>query len=256
MEKLLESKNYPMFNLSNFNRDVKKTKWLEWSMKTYGFRGSTPIEVIRSGDGKFLIRQGHHRFYVARSLGIPIKYVIMDDDITTYQIEKTVVPWSLQDYLDSFCRQGYPEYLKLSAYCEESGISLNYAASMLAGQSAGSGNVARLVKEGTYRVKTGCSHAAIVKDVILFLKKYNIKFYNTALLVQAISKVAWVNEFDIAQMKARIKSFSGILEKKANLDQYLTMVEDLYNRQSHSKIPLKFLAMEAAKSRNAINPTK
>jgi len=53
-------------------------------------------------------------------------------------------------------------------------------------------------------------------------------------------------------MKAKIKSFHSMMEKKANLDQYLDMLEELYNRQSRSKVPLNFLAMEEAKRRNVV----
>jgi len=59
--------------------------------------------------------------------------------------------------------------------------------------------------------------------------------------------------FDAAQMKAKIKSFHSMMEKKANLDQYLDMLEELYNRQSRSKVAAEiFLAMERAKRRNVV----
>lgn len=250
MEKLQESKNYEMFELLDFNRDVKKTKRLEASMKEYGFRGSTPLEVIRGGNGKLKIRQGHHRFYVARKLGIPVKYVVMEDDISIYQIESTVVSWNMRDYLESHCRAGLPEYLKIREYCDETGISVGHAVAMLGGNSAGTSNFSEKFKTGSYIINTQSQHANIVKEIILYMKKCNIEFYNTSSLVAAVSKVVFVKDFNPSHMKTKIKNFSGFISKKANVDQYLTMLEDIYNRQSREKIPLKFLADAISKERH------
>jgi hypothetical protein len=252
MTKIMESKDYGMFGMMPFNRDVKRTKYLESSMKRHGWIDAYPMHVVQEGSRKFKIKAGHHRFVVAKKLEIPVKFVVCDDDTTIYELEKASLRWSMQDYLDSHCRNEKPEYLRVKEYCEESGISLQLAISMLGGHSAGSGNFQYEFKDGKYKIKEGSDHADIVKNLVLYIKKHGITFYNQSLLVQAISKTVWVKGFDIAQFKNKIKQFHGIIEKKANLDQYLNMLEELYNRQSRAKVPLKFLATEEAKRRNAV----
>jgi len=251
MAQIQETSNYEKFELLDFNRDVGKTKKLEISMKNYGFRACEPLDVTLNGGGKLKIRQGHHRFFVARKLGIPIKYVVSNDDISIFEIEGTRNRWSIMDYLISWCRRGNPCYLAVKSYIEETGIPLNLAISMLGGHSAGSGNFHEAFKVGTYKIKDDRSHADIVASLVMFTKNQNISFYNGSLLVCAFSKCVWVEEFDVNRMKAKIKTFAGTFEKKANLDQYLTMLEDVYNNHSQKKVPLKFLAMETAKKRNA-----
>jgi hypothetical protein len=252
MDQLQETRNYEKFELLNFNRDVKKTRNLEASMKEYGFLSPYPLHVQRNGNGKLKIKAGHHRFYVARQLGIPVKYVISNDDISIYQLEKATNPWSMQDYLESHCRRGLPEYLKVKRYCDETGIPVNLAIAMLGGNTAGTANFTEAFKTGTYKVKGSSSHAEMVKDLVLCLKGCGVKFYNTALLVQGFSRCVWLKEFSVNKMKSKMRTFHGLMEKKADLNQSLIMLEDIYNRQSREKIPLRFLAEEAAKGRNLI----
>jgi len=248
--KILESNNYKMFELLDVNRDVTKIAPLVESMKKHGWINSKPMSVIQNGNGKLKIKDGHHRFEVAMRLGMPVKYVIDKDDATIYELDKSTNKWSLKDCLVSYCRAGKIEYLKLKTYIDETGINISSAASMLMGQSAGSGNCQAPLRNGTYKVNQKCNHAEIVKDIVLCLKKNGVKFYNTDFLVQAISKVAWVDQFSPDIMKAKIKHFAHLIEKKANLDQYLTLLEELYNRQSRSSIPLKFFAIQKAKERS------
>lgn len=248
--KILESNNYRMFELLAINRDVSRINTLTESMKNHGWINSKPMSVIQNGNGKLIIKDGHHRFEVAQRLGIPVKYVIDTDSSTIYELDKSTNKWSLKDCLTSYCRAGKIEYVKLKTYIDETGINISSAASMLMGQSAGSGNCQIPLRSGTYKVNQKCNHAEIVKDIVLCLKKNGVKFYNTDFLVQAISKVAWVDQFSPDIMKAKIKHFAHLIEKKANLEQYLTLLEELYNRQSRSTIPLKFFAQQKAKERS------
>lgn len=249
-EKVLESNNYKLFELLSFNRDVKKVNALTKSMEEHGWISAYPMNVKANGNGKLKIKDGHHRFDVACRLGIPVKYIICNDTSTIYELDKATNKWSMSDCLTSYCRASKIEYLKVKTYCDETGIGLSNAVSMLSGHTAGTGNFNQEFREGTFKVRENSNHAEIVKEMVLCCKKYGIKFCNTNLLVHAFSKIAWVDQFDLSKMKVKIKKFPFVIEKKANLDQYLTMLEELYNRQSQSKIPLKYLATEEAKKRS------
>lgn len=251
MIKIMQSKDYGMFKLSNFNRDVIKTKALESSMRRHGWIDAYPMHVHQNGGRQYVIKAGHHRFYVAQKLGIPVKYVVSNDKATINELERSTNTWTMRDYLMSFCRQGRPDYLKIKEYCDETGIALGYAVSMFGGNTAGSGNFNDTFKDGSYTI-THTIHASMVRELVLYLKKYGAGFANTASLVSAISKIIQVPGFNVEHMKSKVKTFAHTIEKKANLDQYLDMLEDIYNKQSRQKIPLKFMAQEEAKKRNAV----
>lgn len=248
--KIQEEKESRLFELLAFNRDVKKIKALEDSMKKYGWISAYPMNVMANGCGKLKIKDGHHRFEVAQRLGIPFKYVVCNDESTVRELDKATNKWTLSDCLTSYCREGKIEYLKVKKYCDETGINLSSAISILAGNSASSkGNWLTRFRDGSYSINTKSKYADILKDLVLCLKDNGIKFYNNAYLVQALSRISFVDQFSASRLKSKIKSFAPFIEKKANLDQYLTLLEDIYNRQSRDKIPLKFLSDEKAKER-------
>lgn len=255
MIKVMQSKDYGMFRLSSFNRDVRKTKALEDSFRRHGWIDAYPMHVQQNGGRQYIIKAGHHRFEVARKLGIPVKFIVSNDTATIHELERSTTNWNLNDYLVSYCRQGKADYTIIKDYCDETGIALTNAMSMFYGQQASSNNVATRFKDGVFTI-LNTDHANTVKDIVLYLKKYGVGFAATNYFVQAISKATLVSVFDQTHFKQKIKLFSSFIEKKATVDQYLEMIEDIYNRQSRVKIPLKFLANEEAKKRNAVKRTK
>ena len=79
-----QTKNYDLFKLlpPGKNRqkiDLKHVEDLKESMQQYGFFISQPIVV----DSSFVIKNGQHRFLAAKSLGIPLLYLVDDEEKTT-----------------------------------------------------------------------------------------------------------------------------------------------------------------------------
>lgn len=247
MNKILESNNYGNFEMLGFNRDVIKTKKLEASMRQHGFLDAYPCHVVQNGAGKFKIKAGHHRFVVASKLGIPIKFVVCNDNASIYELEGATVKWSIADYLNSYCRMGKVDYLKVKDYVDTTGVGIANAANILAGAMACSG-VDGSFKQGTYKVKQP-NQADTIKEYLEYCKNLGIECYNANHFVNAFSRLLFVKEFNIDLMTDKTTKYKPLFEKKLNLDQYLDMFEDVYNRQGHQKIPLKFLAYEASKAR-------
>jgi len=250
MTRIKESKNYDHFELTDFNRNVDRIDPLVESMKKHGWIDAYPMKCSQNGGDKLKIEAGHHRFKAAQMLGIPVKYVVCKDNATIHELEKATNPWTLRHYFDSYCRQGREDYLRLKKFSIDSEINLPLCASMLIGETAGSGNYNESIKNGTYKVKS-TTHAESVADMVRHCKESGVPFYKMNLFVVALSKILWVPEFNIERFKQKITAHHSIMEKKANLQLYLEMIEDVYNRQSSKKIPLAFLATQLAKERSA-----
>jgi hypothetical protein len=249
--KILESNNYSKFELSEINRDVKKTRNLEESMRKHGWIDAYPAHVVRNGNGKLWIKAGHHRFEVARKLGIPVKYVECQDEATIHELEKSSVRWSMQDYLDSFARSGKPAYLTVRDYKERTGIPLLACISLLAGQSADSGNKLAKFKDGTYKIGN-LSHSRVVETIINQSRVSGFPYWNSSSYVHAVSKICWAEGFSSGVMTDKIKTYVHFMKKQATKQGYIELLDSIYNRQSREKFPLSFLAEVAAKNRNAI----
>lgn len=247
--KIYETQNYEIFEMHFFNRDVRKTKLLEESMKEHGFIPAYPLHVVRGKDGKLKIKAGHHRFAAARNIGIPVYYVICEDSATIHDLEKATTQWSLQDYLSSWCRVGKQDYIEIRSYCERSGIPLSLAASMFHGNQARAGNYAGAFKRGDFYIRER-KHPALVEDITTHMRHCGVDCYNANLLVQAVSKVLYVKEFDATVFKQKVKTHTSMVTRQAGLAEYLRMIEAVYNRSNKDKIPLAFLAETEAKQRN------
>jgi hypothetical protein len=246
-----ESKNYDQFELLPFNRSVKKTAKLEQSMREEGFITAYPLHCVKNGNGKLKIKSGHHRFYVARKLGIPAKYVVCDDNASIYKLEGATVPWSLMDYCTSHELSGKAEYQRLLEYHAWTGIPINMCAALLMGYTAkGAGGHTKSVKEGTYKVNNNSTYAYSVAEIVLHCKKEGIIFAINNLFVNALSRVVWVNDFDVAVFKEKISRYTELMKKQATMKDYMLLIEQVYNHNSKGRrLPVVFLADEIMRQR-------
>lgn len=248
-----ETMDYDMFVLNPINRTVNfdkiKTKQLEHIMREKGWSDAEPMNVDEI-DGKLIVKNGHHRLEIARKLGIPAKYVIANDGLTIFDLQKGGHPtWNAEDYLGCYCRQGVEDYIVLRDYVSETGIGISQSALLLSGLVAKDRGTDRSFQNGKWKVNKKSNHAEVVRDVIKHLGANGIKFATNYHLVGAISRVCLAEGFSLTRLKQKITTYKSFFEKKATMDQYLDMLEELYNRGSKERIPLAFLANQAARDR-------
>ena len=248
--KIHETTKYEIFRVHPVNRRVSKTSALEQSMRKHGFISAYPVHVIKTADGKLEIKAGHHRYEVASRLGIPVKYVICADSASIHELEKATNPWTMKDYLDSFCRDKNPHYQELKDLVEETGLRVSQGASLLRGELASSNNCRDQFKAGAFMVKTR-ELADRVRKIVLVAKRYNIDCATNQYFINALSKMLFVPEFEDAVFIQKIKSHAHMFSRKATLAEYEQLIEDVYNRQNKNKISLAFLARSASMSRQA-----
>ena len=253
-----ETKNYRMFELLTNNRDAKKIGKLVDSMKKHGFIEAYPLHVYQTDDGKMIIKAGHHRFKAAMHLGIPVKYVITNDNATVYELEEGGVGnWTMEDYFNSYCKSRLYDYLAVKVYMEKTGIRLGCAIAMLGGQAASSsGNFRERFKSGTYKITKDQWHADVVASIVIAARKAGIFFYNNSNFVMAISKAVFVSAFSPVHFIKKIKKNNNLFHPQKGPVEYLQLIENIYNYREKNPIPLVFLANEAAKARNFATSSK
>ena len=196
-------------------------------------------------------RAGHHRFEAAKKHGVAIKYVEVKTVIPQSVRDGTHRNHSLRDYMVMFAQNNYAAYKSVLQYHERSRIGLHNCISMLAGSSAGSGNWRKQFKVGTYRLGDP-THALLVESFVSLARKLEFRWWNASPFVEALSKIAWANLFDPEVLKSKMTAFPELLRKKGTMEEYILMVEAIYNHYNKEAIPLAFEANEAAKRRNAV----
>ena len=246
--------DYSLFELHPLNRKVVTTKHLTASMKKYGYLPHKPIHCVRNGS-KLVIKDGHHRFTVAKSLGIPIWYCLAEDGgITIHEIVVSGVPWTLAAYLGSFADDNREPYIEVKRFQEATGITLACCVGMLGGAMANNTGKLTKFKTGTFVIGDR-KNAYAIGDIVIYLKNIGITWAAVSDFVKALSRVVYVPEFSVETFKKKAKSHRYLFAKQRCVADYVDLIARIYNRQSTEKIPLVFLADEAAKSRNAVSTT-
>jgi len=248
--KLYSTKDYELFVPCEYNRDVKKTKLLEKSMRKYGFDDGLPIRCRPMADGRLAVTHGHHRLHVAQSLQLPVWFIVASRDIPMFESEASSHQWNVSDYAVARERAGERDASEALQFHRETGISLQQSISLVGGECAGSSNKAVQLKMGTYKAKDN-KHAREVKEVVVFLKNIGCSFATKSYFVNAISKCLMLDEFDIGTFLHKCRTHQNIMEDRRNVDDFLDLIELVYNRQTPKKnmVPVAFLAKQKALTR-------
>lgn len=248
--RLLRTKNYDLFLPHPYNRDIAATDHLEKSMLEHGFDGGLPIRCVKDGD-KLRITHGHHRFHVARKLGIYLWYIIAPNDIPLFDSEASNRSWNIKDFTTARARAGEPAAGEVLRAHRETGIAVGTCISLLGGENGGSHNKTNAMRMGKYQLGDH-SVADVVFDTVLFLKGIGIKFASAKQFVAALSKAVFVDQFDAQDFMRKAKTHKALMEPRRNIDDYLDLIETVYNygKQSKNQIPLVFLVKQAMNARN------
>jgi hypothetical protein len=247
--KIHETKNYALFVVSPFNRNIAKNRWLRESLLQHGWIRTKPLDVRKLSNGKFEIRDGHHRFMLAQELDIPVKFAICNDDASIQELNLTDRPWSIMDILAGHVRLGKSAYVKVYNFHKHTGIPVSSCIGLLSGNSAASySNQLIKFKEGTYCLGNP-DHAVIVGEIIIHCQAVGIPFARNNYFVQAVSKIAFADDFDPKIMVHKITAFSEFMIKQPSKQHYVKLLDEIYNRKSQKRVPLEFQADQAARKR-------
>lgn len=252
---LHSTKDYTKFELCQFNRRVERTKNLKESMRKHGFIAAYPIHCVKSPTGSLQIKDGHHRFEVAQELGLPVYYVVSNDDATLPELVIATEPWRQRNFLQSNVNCGKADYLELQKYQERTGLPLGCCASMLSGEAAGSNNKAKAFRAGEFSISDeGRRHAEAVAGIVIFCRDCGINTIN-AIFVNALSRCLFVKQFLPETFKKRCEANVAMFKKCRSIVEQTELFELVYNRNATTanRVPLAFLANQAMAQRAIAN---
>ena len=153
---IYKTMNYDEFERSDLQRKVRpgNLKKVRKSMEKKGFLLSCPISVYVK-NGKLHLNNGHHRLFVAMQLGLMVYFVIEPawswDDLKDEGMSGQ--RWTADDMIHGEALRGNEDYKTLVRYAAK-GIPPRFVASMLHGETAGSGNASAKVFDGSFKVNT------------------------------------------------------------------------------------------------------
>jgi hypothetical protein len=158
--------------------------------------------------------------------------------------------WSLSDFTYARAREGNKDYAFLLEFQKRHNLPLKAAASLVAGESAGSGNKAKAIKAGTFKVGD-MGHADAVVKITDLCREFQIEFATSAAFVAAVSKALRIPSFEVDIFCSRLRMWPALMRKRGKVEEYLEEIETLYNRLARGKrLAVKFEAIRVARERH------
>lgn len=242
--------NYKLFSMMEQNRDVnlkdRKAKNLAISMIDYGWLSSFPLMAKKDGD-RLIVIDGQHRLAIASEYGIPVKYVIENQDIDVAKLNDTSHAWTLPDYARKHAKTGNEDYQELLDYSEKYGISVAMSSGLLSG-TGHPGNVLVSLRLGTWKIKSR-DQAYKLANCYQRLCGANEVFKKINAL-----KILWacfhISYFDPERLVNGAIKRSAEIKPVTKMELFYELFEDLYNFGKRDKQPLKFDAEQAMRDRN------
>lgn len=131
MVEISKTTNYEMFKGLAYNRPIKKAhvRELKIAIETRNKLSLHPIVVSKNME----VIDGQHRLEAAKELGVPVYYVIDNDESpeTIIALNTNNRTWVTDDYLNYYVERGVEDYIKLAYFCKTHQVSIGTALSWL-----------------------------------------------------------------------------------------------------------------------------
>lgn len=234
---IYKSMDYNQFRYC-INRPVnaKRVNELKESMTKNDRLIDYPIQV-KNEDNYLIILDGQHRFAAAKEINHPIYYTVTEsmaiEDIA--EANRLSKHWSLDDYLNFYAGKGD----EMSKWILTTSKSLGVTSHLL------------LVIGGLY----GKNYWDALKSGAMKFNpertRYTLKIYHLAKsfepvfehwknrwFIIAIRQLAKCKDYDHAQMEKKFKYMSRSFVRCASVNQYIEMLEEIYNHKNRIKITI------------------
>ena len=217
----------------NRNKNVLHLKRLKQSMEqNYLF---TVIIVNEN----YEIIDGQHRFEIIRELGLPLHYIICKGYglNEVHVLNANAKNWTTEDYLAGYCDMGYPDYLKMKIFSTKHDLKISIALILL---SLDEDNHHAIInfRNGNWKIKDLAIAEKIGYAINLIKPIYNGA--NRRTFVLALVKLYRNQNFELVEFLSKLKIQPNALVHCVNADQYVSLIEEIYNYRRREKINLRY----------------
>ena len=257
---IVETTNYEQFKFLQANRilDESKIKKLQREISLHGLK--VPIMV----NEKHQIIDGQHRLMACKKLQTPIKYFVAPG--TTVQdaayANQAGSNWKQIDWIHYYAAHGYKDYEDLESWielCRERGVNQQNA--ILLAQNTATKMSLWQSEDGTITNHKTSKNAVIVGnridqgywkfgnlDLAQILLDQHVELLSTAKwcsktsFVSCMIRIQRIKDFDFAWLMHQIKKHPSKWHNCASSDDFLIMIEDIYNynKRANYRLPIRY----------------
>jgi hypothetical protein len=234
-----KTNDYSLFAFRSDNREKISYAQVDKLKSSIESRNLLELKPIIVND-KFEIIDGQHRLLAAEKLGVDVYYIqektLGADDIIRMNTAKK---WSINDYLNFYCKHDYPEYIKLKNFMERNEIATKIAINIALGSAKGSFERFRL---GKFKFNEGSlsNEIEVCKTTISTIKKMNgySMYTHTNRFWGALLKFVRHPRFKANKWYSNMNKMISHFSAKASTEDYLVMFVNVYNWHNKHKIYL------------------
>ena len=236
---IFETKDYSIFKFRNDNRVINDNhvKKLANRMKEKGWLSTSVVTINGNGD----LIDGQHRVKGAIIVGCPIRYKVVKGAGSEEMTEMNTLQknWSPFDHLHKFVTKGNSNYITFDKFVKEFPMFKYTEIGMLLSNSMTS--VKRdSFESGEYVVKNE-KKGREWGNYLLELQPYFEKYYNKSIFVRAFVKIiSNKKDFIFSEFLHKVKLRPTKLVPCGTVEQYVEMIEDIYNYKRKDKVNLRF----------------
>jgi hypothetical protein len=198
-----------------------------------------PILVDKAG----VILDGQHRYTVAKELSVPIYYIVATDatieDVP--EANGNTKHWTARDWLYAWIQRGNQEYVRLRDFWEANNWMTLTMARDLCHYGDRQGLTRDYVK-GRYTCNDLEFANAVARSCLDF-KRYYPDFYRESTFVSAVAMLHEHEGYSHKVMMDRLQYQSARLTKQSSIDDYLAVIEPIYNYRSRAEVKMHFVKL-------------
>lgn len=239
INQILQTKDYGFFKITDKNRTIipSHVKRLYQSMLLNGWVRGSYVVVDKVGN----VIDGQHRVLAATEAKVPVLYVIEKrantDDIRI--LNTNTKNWNIIDHLQYHVKLGNKNYVVLDTFMKNFPTLRPTECTMLVKNSTSSAERGEF-ESGNFVVRD-MKKAYEWGHNIMKLRPYFEKGYNKSIFVRAMVRVLQNPRFSFDEFLHKVSIRPRSMVMCGTVDQYLEMIEDIYNykRKNDEKIILR-----------------
>ena len=235
---IFKTDDYDKFLLVESNRFIRPNKiaTLRVEIERNDLTDENEIKVVLSDNNRLIIVEGQHRFVTCMDMKLPIYYrfsrMTLDDIGLVNSVQDK---WSLNDSLHHYCEREMHEYKVLAGFKKQ----YKYPISTLIGVLSGRNDKSMLdeFRRGEFKVTQSLEMVHNVLGKIHQFKEFNDKVYRNRTFLNVYIDLLTHPEFDHDILIHKVKQVPSKFVFCTKVNDYLRMIEDIYNW--HNSNPIK-----------------
>jgi hypothetical protein len=246
--KVMTTKNYDLFEPDEQNRVLHEGTpnylKLENKIREYGWKLTNPMIVSpkKNSRGKYPIRDGSNRYRMAKKLGIEVRWMIDEDDLSVAERNEPGVgiqTWRGVDWLTSNLAKGKnPAYAIVDNFQKRTRIPLTSCLELFKVGSIDYDRTGEEFRTGRFKIQNP-DHADAVGRIVEYCTTLDIPLATRGGFVRAISqllKFSIVNDKNLEIFMKRIRLNVRFLRDKNTSLNYLGLLSEAYNYKTYPRI--------------------